>query len=81
MEEIRIGEKSIGEYISAILYAFRNNHETVIVAGLGTRVSKAFNIAELASEALNAEQTDTETFEKDSFQGVRITLKKTEGGK
>lgn len=80
MEEIRIGKKSKGEYISAILWAFRNSHDSVIVAGLGTCVSKTFNIVEDVVEALDdVNRVDTEIFEKEGLQGVRIKLEREAG--
>ncbi|KXB00228.1 hypothetical protein AKJ40_01660 [candidate division MSBL1 archaeon SCGC-AAA259M10] len=79
MEEIRIGEKSKGEYISAVLWAFRNSHDSVVVAGLGTRISKSFDIVGEVVETLdNVEKKNSETFEKEGVPGIRITLSKRE---
>ena len=74
-KEIRIGKKSKNKYVQACLYSFDNNESPVVVAALGSQISKAFDVAERVGKTLeNVEEIDTETFEKDNLQGVRITL-------
>lgn len=77
MEEIRIGDKGLGSYVAAVLHSFRNNHKTVVVAGLGGQMPKTYNVAEEAAETLDGvEKTNAETFTADGLQGVRIILSK-----
>lgn len=74
-KEIRIGKKSKGSYVSAVLYAFNHNKEPIVIAGLGGQTSKAFDVAEKVTNTLeNVHEVKTETFQKDGLQGVRITL-------
>lgn len=75
IEEIKIGKKSQGTYLNAILFSFRHNHDQVVVAGLGSQVAKAFDVSERAAEVLELEWAGVETFEADGLLGVRITLK------
>jgi len=75
-KEIRIGKKSKGSYVSAVLYSFSHGHNPVIIAGLGGQTSKAFDVAEKVENTLdNISEVDNEIFQKDGLQGVRITLK------
>ncbi|KXA93911.1 hypothetical protein AKJ66_00440 [candidate division MSBL1 archaeon SCGC-AAA259E22] len=77
VKEIRIGKKSKGSYVSAVLYAFNHGKNPVIVAGLGGQVPKTFDVAEIIGNMLDkVDSVDTEVFEKDNLQGVRITLAK-----
>lgn len=62
MEEIRIGKKSKGDYISAILFAFQENHSEVVVSGVGTRVSKTYNVTNQVTQLLqDVKSTDSES--------------------
>lgn len=80
-EIIRIGSKSKGRYLSAIVHAFKHGHESVTISGLGTRVSKSFDIADQAVNSIEEiENANTETFEKDGKIGVKIKLKNSNGG-
>lgn len=75
MEEIRIGKKNKGDYISAILFAFQEGHSKVIVSGLGSRVSKVYNVTGQVTEVLpDVDSTDSKSFKVDGKTGVRITL-------
>ncbi|KXA90264.1 hypothetical protein AKJ62_01280 [candidate division MSBL1 archaeon SCGC-AAA259D14] len=77
MEEIRIGQKSKGKYLSAVFYAFQNNHSRVVVSGLGKKVSKAFDVCEEVTNLLkDVHSSKSESFEVDGKTGVRITLEK-----
>lgn len=77
MEEIRIGKKSKGEYISAVFYAFQNNHNSVVVSGLGKKVSKTFDVCDQVTQFLaDVISSNSESFEVDGKTGVRITLEK-----
>lgn len=75
-KEIRIGKKSKGSYVSAVLYAFNHGKNPVVVAGLGGQTSKAFDVAEKVENTLDVDEVNTETFTKDGLQGIRITLEK-----
>lgn len=76
-KEIRIGKKSNGSYVSAVLYSFNHGHNPVIIAGLGGQTSKAFDVAEKVENTIeNVSEVDNEIFSKDGLQGVRIKLEK-----
>lgn len=75
-EEIRIGKKSKSKYVSSCLFAFNDGYKSVIVAGLGGQVSKAFDVAEKVCEVVDAEEVNTEQFEADGLLGVRIEVVK-----
>lgn len=82
-KEIRIGKKSKGAYVSAVLYAFNNGQNSVVVAGLGGQVSKTVDVADKVENMMDVVQMGNEQFLKDQLLGVRITLekKKKEGSK
>jgi len=81
MEEIRIGKKSKGKYISSVLFGFQEGHSKVVVSALGTRVSKAYEVTDQVTQLLrDVELANSESFEVDGKTGARITLEK-EGNK
>lgn len=74
-KEIRIGDKPIQKYVTAILYTLDEN-DIVVVASLGSQNDKAYNAVETAQNLRESiEVLNTDTFEKDDKIGVRIKLK------
>lgn len=77
MEEIKIGKKNKSEYVSAVLFAFHDGNNSVLVAALGRQNSKALEVAESVQKFLNnVSVTNSETFKVNEKTGIRITLEK-----
>lgn len=75
-QEIKVGKKPKSKYIHACLFAFDNGHDAVTIAGLGSQISKAFDVAEKVCEILDVSEADVNQFEHDGLLGVRIEVVK-----
>lgn len=73
--KIKIGKKSKGEYISAILYSINQRDNSIVVAGLGSQTGKAIDASEEAVQLSEEyEIVNRKKFTKDNLTGVKIVI-------